>query len=345
MAESVIILATYNGERFLKEQLDSIRRQTYRNWICVISDDCSTDSTRSIANEVAHEDSRFIVVSNLGTHGAVANFYSAMDKIRERDCAEEYKYFFYCDQDDIWLPRKMEIELGQLKSAEGSDASIPSLCYSDLELMDMNSNDLHLRMSDLVKIDASRMPLSLFFVSHYVWGTTMAHNRALWDVLKLPPRLREMISHDQYLSMFAAATGKLLYIDAPLVRYRRHDSNVSGTPKKYSTKEALDRALRSSREITEGRGKKYWETLVVLSNLPEKSRESTLLGITDALRNGGPGYLFRLRKLIPNLATDAAHKLLVFESLLVPTYKRTKWFTRDEFASLAGIGKWGVRER
>ena len=96
-------MATYNGERFIAEQIESIQRQSYKNWRLLVSDDCSTDGTLDVVRRYAAEDGRIRIVSEGVKHGgAKENFFSLMT------CSDA-PYCMFCDQDDVWLPDKIRL--------------------------------------------------------------------------------------------------------------------------------------------------------------------------------------------------------------------------------------------
>ena len=110
---SVLILMTaYNGERFLRAQIDSILSQTYKNWMLFVQDDGSSDGTNVILAEYAAKDARICLYKNEGPHGAYLNFHSLVNKARN---AEAFDYYMFADHDDVWLPGKIEFFVRQME--------------------------------------------------------------------------------------------------------------------------------------------------------------------------------------------------------------------------------------
>ena len=123
-----IVLSTYNGAKFLSEQIDSIQAQTFTDWQLLIRDDDSSDKTRDIIVSYMLQDERIKFI-NEGDHtnlGVINSFY----KLIKHDSAD---YYFFCDQDDVWLPEKMATMLAE---ATRHDASQPLMVYMDLSVVD-----------------------------------------------------------------------------------------------------------------------------------------------------------------------------------------------------------------
>lgn len=234
MAKAAILMATYNGGAHLREQIDSILRQTHTDWELYVSDDCSKDDTLQILTEYQKADSRICkIISNPGPHGAFHNYYHLMRHLKETGvCAD---YYFYCDQDDIWDPRKLQMQIARLS---GCDSSKPALCNCDLALIDANGKSLDIRMSDYTDLELSN-PYNLFFKHRYIWGTAMGHNKALWDKVQIPDDINEGISHDNFLGKYAVCYGTVVYEPEALVLYRRHGDNVSSLPVEHKITKAF----------------------------------------------------------------------------------------------------------
>ena len=106
-----ILMATYNGEKYLREQIDSILEQSYTEFRLLISDDCSTDDTRNILNEYVKKDRRVIVFLQNKNIGAVKNFQYLMEKV-------ESDYFMFSDQDDIWQKDKIRKSIHKIEESK-----------------------------------------------------------------------------------------------------------------------------------------------------------------------------------------------------------------------------------
>ena len=125
-----ILLATYNGEKYIKEQIDSILNQTYRNFRLIISDDKSSDGTLEVLRQYEKKDKRIIVYEQENNLGYIKNFEFLLNKV-------ESNIYMLSDQDDIWLPEKVEASYAMLQSQNAD------LVYGDLEVVDENLQTIY----------------------------------------------------------------------------------------------------------------------------------------------------------------------------------------------------------
>lgn len=221
-----ILLATYNGERYLAEQLDSIRRQTYKNWIVTISDDCSTDETLDVIRHYEQIDSR-IHLGSAGEKqgGARENFFHLMEISTE-------DYVMFSDQDDVWLPTKIERSMDRLVSTEAvGKHKVPVLVSTDLEVVDERLNTIAPSFLNNEHFSHSHGTLAHCLVENNVCGCTIAANRKLIDLALRVADYRDssIVMHDWWLLLVAKAFGTSSLVDTPLSKYRQHEANQIGT--------------------------------------------------------------------------------------------------------------------
>jgi glycosyltransferase involved in cell wall biosynthesis len=205
-----IALCTYNGTRFLAQQLDSLVAQTYPNLEIVISDDRSTDDTLTILNDYARRDPRIKVIAHADNVGLTRNFQRAL-----RLCSGSY--IAPCDQDDIWLPEKISTLVQTLGHR--------CLAYCDSSFVDEQGKPLGSRMSDVVCMITTDDPLPFAF-ANCISGHAMLFKR---EVLQLGIPVPPHFFYDWWLATVAAALGGVVYCDKPLVHYRQHGSNITDT--------------------------------------------------------------------------------------------------------------------
>lgn len=217
-----ILLATYNGARYLKEQLDSILNQTYSDFRLIISDDKSTDKTRSIIEEYAEKDSRIEYYFQENNLGVIKNFEFLMKKV-------ENKYFMFSDQDDIWKENKIE------KSIETLEKENADLVYSDLEVVDKSLNTIYKSYWKLKGLDKKIKKYNNFealYLNNFITGCTMLSKKEfINDILPLPNKSKYVL-HDYWVALIISQKGKLAYIKEPLIKYRQHKDNKIGSRKK-----------------------------------------------------------------------------------------------------------------
>lgn len=206
-----ILMATYNGEAYLSEQLDSLLNQTYKHWRLTIHDDGSTDRTLAIIRQYVAQDSRITLLDDgvIGL-GSAHNFLHLMERV-------EGEYYLCCDQDDIWLPEKIE---KMLKIAQGFDGPAMVYCnaylYAEGKVLPRFSTQIH----------PSSLRNTLFFNSG-IQGCAVLVNRALLDTLR--PFPDKVAMHDHLLTIGAVTFGTIRYLDEGLIWYRQHGLNVTGS--------------------------------------------------------------------------------------------------------------------
>ncbi len=216
----VILLATYNGEKYIEQQIDSIINQSYKDWFLFVCDDGSTDNTRTIIEGYAR---RFpeqirLVSNDSGRHGAKENFFYALDNAPVGD------YYVFCDQDDVWAEDKLQLLNGEYDKL---DNSLSNLIYHDLKVVDDKLNILNDSIVDYteLKLDLDN-PLCDLIKYNYIPGCAMSFNHALRDKLRLGGERINI--HDWWVIISCAIFGKIYYIDKPLTLYRQHQNNTIG---------------------------------------------------------------------------------------------------------------------
>ncbi len=203
------MLCTYNGERFLQAQIDSLLQQSWKNIEIIISDDDSEDGTRNILQGY-QSDPRFHIRYQPKNIGAIHNFEYATQQAKG-------EYIVFCDQDDIWLPEKIE----KLYRAIGDRW----LVYSDSILIDEDGLSLQKNLSQLRKMCSGNDTRGFIF-SNVVWGHAMMIKKDLLPhVLPIPKN----VPHDIWFAAKATALTGIQYLDEPLTLYRQHAETVTTT--------------------------------------------------------------------------------------------------------------------
>jgi hypothetical protein len=218
-----ILLATYNGEQYLDELLRSIMSQTYPDFVVMVRDDKSSDRTPEIlARWLAAEPTRFVVIDDdRGNLRSCANFSRLMELC-------ETPYFAFCDQDDVWLPKKLEICLAQIQALEARFGQAkPILVYSDLKLVDGDLREIASSYFRYVDVIPERsQELHRIIINNIVQGCASVGNRAL--LLAARPVPHGAPYHDWWVALVAASCGVLQTIREPTVLWRQHGANQVG---------------------------------------------------------------------------------------------------------------------
>lgn len=203
-----IPLCTYNGERHLRQQLESLCAQTHSPIEIIAVDDCSSDGTLAILHEFAKRDPRLRVVVNPANLGFRRNFEFALSL-----CAGEY--IAPCDQDDIWMPDKLS---SLLDIIDGH-----ALAFCDSELIDTDGSSLKQRLSDFMFMSTTSDTVTLA-LANCVSGHAMLFRRSLLDeALPVP----DLFFYDWWLAAVATCNGGIVFSDNAKVLYRRHVASVT----------------------------------------------------------------------------------------------------------------------
>ncbi len=207
-----ILLSTYNGEKYIKEQIDSLINQTYKNVHIYVRDDGSTDKTLSIIKEYKN-----ITIIEGENKGFIKSFFELLEKVDNVD------YYSFCDQDDVWREDKVERSVEMLSKL---DESKPNLFFSNSDYYDIDLN--FVAHGEKYKVYNFRNSL----VECVSQGMTMCINKVTRDML-VKNKPQNCISHDCYIYMLCAGLGQMVYDDEALVKYRRHTKSVTAEGKNF----------------------------------------------------------------------------------------------------------------
>lgn len=212
-----IIMATYNGEKFLEEQLDSIRKQHHENWSLHVSDDGSSDNTLTIIQEFSQRISQPIFIYSGAKKGFAQNFLSV---IRNDDVQADF--YAFCDQDDIWKEKRLS---DSLKDIVDFGEQVPSVTFSRTELI--NDKNESIGFSPLF---LKKPSLRNALIQSIGGGNTMLFNNKTRDLLKLISVDYKVISHDwTTYQVVSLCDGYVKYSANPNVFYRQHSENLIGS--------------------------------------------------------------------------------------------------------------------
>ncbi|HFI2472939.1 TPA: glycosyltransferase family 2 protein [Streptococcus suis] len=211
-----ILMSTYNGQQFLAEQIRSIQEQTFSDWTLLIRDDGSSDQTKDLLQDFARQDSRIrlIDVEEQNNLGVIKSFHRLVQY-------EKADYYFFSDQDDVWLPDKLEVSL---REAQSYPADQPIMVYMDLTVV---NQDLQVMTESMIRSQSHHANTELVqeLTENTVTGGVAMINHTLAELWS---ETEDILMHDWYLALLASALGKLVFIDKPGELYRQHADNVLG---------------------------------------------------------------------------------------------------------------------
>lgn len=247
-----VLLAAWNGEAYIEEQLDSIFGQDgleLEDLRIVISDDGSTDRTREILETYREQFPDQMILKHRsaerkekdladGIPAAAGNFFWLLSQ------AGESQYYMLCDQDDVWKPNKIEMLMMEMMCQEvlnGNDH--PILVHSDMEVVDVNLKTIHPSFFKYQKCDPSRTQFSELLAENSVTGGAMMMNRALVELLKERPEA--CVMHDWWIALAASCFGTISCVRESLYLYRQHGSNTLGAKETGSVRAIAERMEKS----------------------------------------------------------------------------------------------------
>jgi len=223
---ALILMSTYQGERYLATQLDSILAQTYSNWTIVIRDDGSTDNTLSIIRQYQAQGVHITLLEDQAGNLTACGSFAALMQFA---LTQHHDYIFFADQDDVWLPDKLEKSiqsLQQLTAQHGADK--PALVHTDLQVVNEHLHPIHPSFLHYERLTPrTSHPLRTLLINNYVTGCTVGINRALLHVATPVPTTAMM--HDWWLALCAASMGHMTFLNEATMLYRQHAKNAIGS--------------------------------------------------------------------------------------------------------------------
>ncbi|RJF47247.1 glycosyltransferase family 2 protein [Pediococcus acidilactici] len=227
-----VIMSTYNGEKFVEEQITSILKQRIKDDYDLnvyIRDDGSKDKTLDILKKIAFKNEKVHILNTKKNVGVRLSFFELLKHV-------EADYYFFADQDDVWNIDKIEKILDVFESTNSKDLVG---VYSDLELVDSNLNDLGYSMMENQGWSYEEDRSFSFLIFHYrITGASFAINKTVRDfVIGYSNTTFEDINmHDSFIALLIAACNGLYFIPEKLVKYRQHSGNVIGAYSKKTSK-------------------------------------------------------------------------------------------------------------
>jgi glycosyltransferase involved in cell wall biosynthesis len=266
-----IALAAYNGEKFIREQIDSILNQTYQDFELIVCDDCSTDSTWGILQEYEQRDRRIHCYLNEKNLGFNKNFEKAIKLCRG-------EYIAMSDQDDIWTADHLAVLLENI----GDNL----ICCGDSMLINELGEDIY-KYSEIFDgiswIDTAekRMLRILYAGDPYAGACMLVKAEAMQEILPIPDSIS---TYDAWSALYACTKNSLIYIPNIVRYYRQHDSNVTGKHTKFTLKYLFNNFFSIIRPKSLGR---IYDCIELLKRFKDMGQEkkNILLSAEDYYRN------------------------------------------------------------
>lgn len=222
MPQVAILMMCYNGTAFLPDLVASLQRQTYPNWLLYVQDDLSTDDTPHYLRQLSAQDARIILLENKRKLGAMHGFMDLLTRV-------EAQYYMFCDQDDVWLPNKIEVTLQRMLTAEQQEGEgVPLVVHTDLTVVDRALDEMAPSFWQMSRIAPALLRTFDEQAGHNLCtGCTMLLNRAAREVSK--NYSCHTLMHDAWVALCVLKhNGHIYEIDQPTILYRQHGNNTLG---------------------------------------------------------------------------------------------------------------------
>lgn len=223
MSTVAVVMTTYNGEKYVEEQIKSILSSSYQDFALFIFDDGSKDSTISILERYKEDyPEKINIARNSMNYGVTMNFIQALTKMTA-------DYIMFSDQDDVWLPNKIGVTLKRMKHMEAQfSKEKPIAVFTDARVVDQNLSTMHPSFFGSGHLDPRKTDLAHLLMENKLIGCTVMVNAALRRKLqenRLPQHARY---HDWWVALIAASFGKIGYVEEGTLLYRQHGNNMVG---------------------------------------------------------------------------------------------------------------------
>lgn len=267
-----ILMSTYNGEKYIREQLNSILNQTYPEVKVLIRDDGSNDGTIAILEEYAvkYANVEYYSGKNLGV---IQSFLCLLN-----DSDDQAKYYAFADQDDVWLPEKIEKAVEMLEN--NKEGSLPLLYCSDVYVTEEALN--------VIKIDKkqARPSFGNALVQNICTGCTAVMNHELRDIINQTNPVN-IVMHDWWFYLTASLHGKVIYDHNPYMYYRQHGNNEWGA--KTRKKDILKYRLK---QLSKKRGYIYRQNEEILKTFEVINQDK--IKLIKLVQNSEKGILGKI---------------------------------------------------
>lgn len=243
-------MATYNGEKYVAEQIDSILNQTYDDFVLLIKDDGSNDNTIKIIKSYCKCNHKIKLIEDCDSfHDPMRNF---MFLLLYAKSNYNFDYILFSDQDDIWKNDKIEKTINALNEEEKIRGKQPLLAHCDLTVVDSTLNIMNKSFIRLKHLNPFCSDVNHILIQNNVTGCTICINKYLLELIDFVPE--KAIMHDWWVTLLASVYGKIIFVDEPLILYRQHGNNTIGAKNPVLTrvknaKNNLNKTVSQAQEL------------------------------------------------------------------------------------------------
>ena len=239
-----ILLASYNGGKYIEEQIQSILKQTFKDWRLIIRDDGSNDNTIEIIEKyVKLYPKNIVLIKDEDKRlGLCKNFLRLLEYVSA-------DYIMFCDQDDFWFENKIENTLKKMKETEKSYSLSPILVHTDLKVANSKLEVICNSFFKYQGLDKKVFSIKRLVCQNSITGCTVMINKKLLE-LAVKGKNSDMLVHDWWIALTAAAFGHIVFLDEPTIYYRQHNFNQIGARKSSFSRifDAKDRKFKTYRQ-------------------------------------------------------------------------------------------------
>lgn len=290
IADVDVLMATFNGENFVREQIQSIVGQTFSNWRLLVSDDGSSDKTIEIVNSEIAKDARISWANHKSSH--LGSYHNFLNLLRSSSAS----YSMFCDQDDVWNPDKIEVSLRKIQELENAFPSDPIMVFTDLEVVDENLYTIFPSFDKMGGIDPDCTSIEELLYRPVAPGCTIIINKQLRELVTSLLNEGGVEYHDWWVSLVASGLGHIGYVPVATIKYRQHNKNQVGAAKPSVVKSVVSTTVSSAKvDVLKSmlRARECYQSFGGL--LAEEDRRS-LQAYLSIPKTHGIGRLFLLKR-------------------------------------------------
>lgn len=220
-----IVMTSYNGEKYISEQINSILNSNYQNFHISIYDDGSTDSTLEIINQYhLNNIDKITIYKNKNNKGVTKNFLEGLSNTNG-------DYIMFCDQDDYWKEDKIVVTLNKMIELEQRYLNLPIAVFTDVIVVNKELKEIHPSFFKMSNLNPYKTDLASLLMENKLIGCSVMVNKAVRDVIKSNDIPEYAKFHDGWVALIATALGKIGYLNKGTLLYRQHGENIVGNIK------------------------------------------------------------------------------------------------------------------